>query len=124
MSKFQLFDAVILKEALKLNESVTAPKGTQGAVVEILQNGEAYLVELFGQWVKATDDGSLIEVSQDDPEAFRSTLDVETIYPYQIDKQETVKLQLLQLLDSLPEETLIQVKDFAEFLSHKQKQPV
>ena len=72
----------------------------------------------------------MIEASQDDPEAFRDTLDVETLYPHQInlvnvhqqsDKQK-VRQQLLALLELLPEASILQVKDFTEFLCYKQKQ--
>jgi hypothetical protein len=71
----------------------------------------------------------MIEASQDDPEAFRDTLDVETIYPHQInlvnahqqiDKQKVTQ-QLLALLELLPEESILQVKDFTEFLCYKQQ---
>ncbi|MFN4787824.1 MAG: hypothetical protein ACK6BN_05980 [Pseudanabaena sp.] len=71
----------------------------------------------------------MIEASQDAPESFRDTLDVETLYPHQInpinshqqsDKQK-VKQQLLELLELLPEESILQVKDFTEFLCNKQQ---
>jgi hypothetical protein len=34
-----------------------APAGTPGAIVEIFKDGEAYLVELFGVWVKQARQG-------------------------------------------------------------------
>ncbi len=98
-------------------------------LLQIFKDGEAYLVELFGGWLKLTNEGDMIEASQDDPEAFRDTLDVETLYPHQItpinahqqsDKQK-VKQQLLALLELLPEESILQVKEFTEFLCYKQK---
>ncbi|TYQ26943.1 hypothetical protein [Pseudanabaena sp. UWO310] len=91
--------------------------------MEIFKDGAAYLVELFGGWLKLTTEGDMIETSQDDPEAFRDTIDVETLYPHQInpinapqqsDKQK-VKQQLLALLEILPEESILQVKDFTDF---------
>jgi hypothetical protein len=130
MSKFQIFDSVTLNQDIQLHAGGIAPQGTDGAIVEIFKDGEAYLVELFGGWLKFTTEGDAIETAQDDPEAFRDTLDVETIYPYQInlvnvdqrsDKQK-VKQQLLALLDLLPEESILQVKDFTEFLCYKQQQ--
>jgi hypothetical protein len=130
MSKFQMFDSVTLNQDIQLQTGGIAPQGTDGAIVEIFKDGEAYLVELFGGWLKFTTEGDAIETSQDDPEAFRDTLDVETIYPHQInlvnvdqqsDKQK-VKQQLLALLDLLPEESILQVKDFTEFLCYKQQQ--
>lgn len=130
MSKFQMFDSVTLNQDIQLHDGGIAPQGTDGAIVEIFEDGEAYLVELFGGWLKLTNEGDMIEASQDDPEAFRDTLDVETLYPHQInpvnahqqiDKQK-VKQQLLALLELLPEESILQIKDFTEFLCYKQKQ--
>jgi len=129
MSKFQMFDSVTLNQDIQLHAGGIAPQGTDGAIVEIFKDGEAYLVELFGGWLKFTTEGEMIEASQDDPKAFRDTLDVETIYPHQInlvnvdqhsDKQK-VRQQLLALLELLPEESILQVKDFTEFLCYKQK---
>ncbi len=129
MSKFQMFDSVTLNQDIQLSRGETAPRGTDGAIVEIFKDGEAYLVELFGGWLKFTTEGNMIEASQDDPEAFRDTLDVEMLCPHQInlinahqqsDKQK-VKQQLLALLELLPEESILQVKDFTEFLCYKQQ---
>lgn len=130
MSKFQMFDSVTLNQDIQLHTGGIAPQGTDGAIVEVFKDGEAYLVELFGGWLKLTTEGDMIEASQDDPDALRDTLDVETIYPHQInlvnahqqsDKQK-VKQQLLGLLELLPEESILQVKDLTEFLCYKQKQ--
>ena len=130
MSKFQMFDSVTLNQDIQLRSGGVAPQGTDGAIVEIFKDGEAYLVELFGGWLKFTTEGEMIETSQDDPKAFRDTLDLETIYPHQInlvnvDQQSDkhkVKQQLLALLELLPEESILQVKDFTEFLCYKQQQ--
>ncbi len=124
-----MFDSVSLNQDIQLHSGEIAPQGTDGAIVEIFKDGEAYLVELFGGWLKFTNEGETIETSQDDPESFRDTLDVETLYPHQInpisdhqqsDKQK-VKEQLLALLELLPEESILQVKDFTEFLCSKQQ---
>jgi molybdopterin-guanine dinucleotide biosynthesis protein len=91
MSKSQMFDSVILNQDIQLHSGGTAPQETDGAIVEIFKDGE----------------GEMIEASRDDPEAIRDTLDVETLYPHQInsinanqqsDKQK-VKQQLLALLE-------------------------
>ena len=125
MSKFQMFDSVTLNQDIQLHSGGIAPQGTDGAIVEIFKDGEAYLVELFGGWLKFTSEGEMIEASQDDSESFRDTIDVETLYPHQInahkqsDKQK-VKQQLLALLELLPEESILQVKEFTEFLCYKQ----
>ena len=84
MSKFQIFDFVTLNQDIQLHTGGIAPQRTDGAIVEIFKDGEAYLVELFGGWLKFTAEGDMIETSQDDPESFRDTLDVETLYPHQI----------------------------------------
>jgi len=129
MSKFQMFDSVTLNQDIQLHSGEIAPQGTDGAIVEIFKDGEAYLVELFCGWLKLTPEGDLIDTSQDDPEAFRDTLDVETLYPHQINpvnahqqiEKQKVKQQLLALLELLPEESILQVKDFTEFLCYKQQ---
>ncbi len=128
MSKFQMFDSVTLNQDIQLHSGGIAPQGTDGAIVEIFKDGEAYLVELFGGWLKFTTEGNMIEASQDDLEAFRDTLDVEMLYPHQInlesehqrDKQK-VKEQLLALLELLPKESILQVKEFTEFLCYNQR---
>ena len=48
MSKFQMFDSVTLNQEIQLHSGGIAPQGTDGAIVEIFKDGEAYLVELFG----------------------------------------------------------------------------
>jgi hypothetical protein len=52
MSLFQLFDAVHLKEPILLAGGESVAAGTAGAIVEVLRDGEAFMVELFGGWVK------------------------------------------------------------------------
>ncbi len=48
MSKFQMFDSVTLNQDIQLHAGGIAPQGTDGAIVEIFKDGEAYLVELLG----------------------------------------------------------------------------
>ncbi|MCY7386149.1 MAG: DUF4926 domain-containing protein [Microcoleus sp. CAN_BIN18] len=84
MSQFKLFDAVNLIEAVALTDGGIAPPETAGAIVEIFKNGEAYLVELFGGWVKAEVGGDFIPATQDEPGAFMETIGVETVYPHQL----------------------------------------
>ncbi len=127
MTKFQMFDSVTLNQDIQLSRSETAPRGTDGAIVEIFKDGEAYLVELFDGWLKFNTEGDVIETSQDDPEAFRDTLDVEVVYPHQLElvakehtAEQTAKIQLFTLVNSLSEDKILQVKEFAEFLYQKQ----
>ncbi|HBY92703.1 MAG TPA: hypothetical protein DEP84_01870 [Chloroflexi bacterium] len=127
MTPFQLFDSVKLREAIPLSDGGVAPEGTPGTVVEVLDDGEAYLVELFGEWVKPDAQGTFVSSDRDDPEAFMETLGVETIYPHQLrlvkPASETVgaRVQLLSVADELSQELLEEVVDFAEFLRQKQQ---
>lgn len=128
MSQFQLFDAVKLKETLTLSDGDIAPEGTPGAIVEVFNDGEAYLVELFGSWVKADIQGDFTLANRDEPNSFMETIGVETVSPQKLrlvkPARETmgVKAHLLAVLDNLPEESLAEVRDFAEFLQQKQQQ--
>ncbi|WP_293134217.1 DUF2281 domain-containing protein [Microcoleus sp. bin38.metabat.b11b12b14.051] len=126
MSKFQLFDAVSLTEPITLTDGGIAPPETAGAIVEIFKNGEAYLVELFGGWVKAEVGGDFVTATQDEPESFMETIGVETVYPHQLQlvksarKITGVREQLMSVLDNLSDELVAEVRDFAEFLEQKQ----
>lgn len=123
--KFNSFDTVKLKEPISLTEGGTAEIDTTGTIVEIFNNGEAYLVELFGDWVKYDEQDNLISADRDDPTAFVETIGVETVYPHQLSlvkpAEETIGVrgQLFAVLETLPEDKLAQIKDFAEFLKSK-----
>ncbi|MGL5058826.1 MAG: hypothetical protein ACRC62_02500 [Microcoleus sp.] len=128
MSKFKLFDAVHLTEGIALTDGEIAPPETTGAIVEVFKNGEAYLVELFGGWVKADIGGDFIPATQDEPGAFMETIAVETVYPHQLKLVKSasemmgVREQLMVVLDNLSDDLVAEVRDFAEFLQHKQEQ--
>jgi hypothetical protein len=130
MSQFELFDSVKLKEDIPLEEGGTAPEGCVGSIVEVFNDGEAYMVELFGQWVTDTDSGDFVESTRDAPDSFMETIGVETVAPHQIrlvtPARETVgvRVQLLALMDELPENTLEEVRNFAEFLKSKRIEPM
>jgi hypothetical protein len=125
MTQFQLFDAVKLREPLLLAEGGTAAVDTPGAIVEVFNQGEAYMVELFGEWVKTDAEGQFIPVDPHEPGAFMETLGVETVAPQQIclvkPAQETVgaRAKLLAILEVLPDALLEEVWEFAEFLQYK-----
>ena len=125
MSEFQLFDSIKLTEALSLETGVTAPIGSPGAVVEMFNNGEAYLVELFGGWVMAEVGKDFSPADQNNPNSFMETIGFATVYPYQIDLVKSVgeingiRSQLLALMDELSEAKLEKVRDFAESLKSK-----
>ena len=84
MSKFQLFDGVKLTEDIPLTDGRIAPIGTVGAIVEVLKDGEAYLVELFGDWVKYDEQGNFVSATQTEKGAFMETIGVEIVYPHQL----------------------------------------
>ena len=48
MSQFQLFDNVQLLESVTLVEGEVVLESKPGAIVEVFNAGEAFLVELFG----------------------------------------------------------------------------
>lgn len=84
MNKFQLFDSVKLNEAIALSDGGTAPEGTIGAIVEVFNDGEAYMVELFDGWVKYDPTEMLVPADAHDSESFLKTIAVETVYPQQL----------------------------------------
>lgn len=126
MSQFQLFDAVKLTSEILLEEGGTAPEGCMGSIVEVFDDGEAYMVELFGGWVVDTEDGDFIPSTREAVDSFMETIGVETLLPHQIRlvtparEAVGVRAQLLALVDELPETTLEEVRNFAEFLKGKQ----
>jgi hypothetical protein len=84
MSKFQLFDGVKLTEEIPLTDGGIAPINTSGAVVEVLKDGEAYIVELFGNWVKYDREGNIVPSIQKEKEVFMETIGVEIVRPHQL----------------------------------------
>ena len=53
---------------------MNASRGNGWAIVEVFNDGEAFLVKLFGNWVKYDSQGDFIVAEQDDPEAFMETI--------------------------------------------------
>jgi len=125
--QFQLFDGVKLTEEIPLTDGGTAPAGTIGAIVEVLNNGEAYIVELFGGWVKYDEEQNFVPAERDEDNSFMETIGVETVYPHQliltVPARETmpVKEHLSAILDDLSEDLLTEVRNFAESLQLKQQ---
>ena len=127
MTQINLFDTVKLTEDIHLLDGGLASSGTIGTIVEVYNNGEAYEVELFGNWVKYDEQGKFVPSEREDPDSFVETIGIETVYPHQIclfkPASETVGIwaQLLAILEDLSERSLAEVKNFAEFLKHKQR---
>ncbi|MGB7416324.1 MAG: hypothetical protein WA902_19125 [Thermosynechococcaceae cyanobacterium] len=133
MEQFQLLDQVQLLEPITLSGDFdnalepkdTAPIGAVGTVVEVLEPGQAFLVELFGDWVKLQESEGLCRATAKDEGAFRETLGVEVVRPQQmllLQRSNVVKVGLFELLDDMPEELLAEVQVFAEFLRYKRQQ--
>jgi hypothetical protein len=85
MANYELFDSVRLREAVSLADGQRIETGTQGVVVELFQDGQAYLVELFGGWVKVDHDGDLVPANANDPQAFTETVGLATLTSQQIE---------------------------------------
>lgn len=121
----KLFDTVRLREDINLGHEVHAPAGTLGSIVEVLNQGEAYLVECFGNWVKYDAEGNFESSNREDSEAFVETIGVEILYPHQLqlvklaEESVGVRAQLLTLIEDMPEVLLEEVKDFAEFIRQR-----
>lgn len=126
MTQFSLFDQVQLTEPITLTDFVsnaidasdTASVGTTGTIVEVLAPNEAFLVELFGDWVIFKDANELCRAQPEEEGAFRETIGVETVRPDQMAllPQKSAKEDLFQLLESMPESLLEEVQVFAESL--------
>jgi len=130
MEQFELFDQVQLTEAIPLSGEMSnalepltvAPMGTVGTIVEVLEPGEAFLVELFGDWVSLEEGAGLVRSTPDHSTAFRETLGVEVVKAAQmklLHRPSAVKGDLFRLLDAMPESLLAEVQDFAEFLQQR-----
>ena len=83
--QYKLFDSVKLKESIPLTDGGMAEAGTVGAIVEVLEEGEAYLVELFGGWVKYDELENLVPAASQSPGTFKETIGVETVAPQQLE---------------------------------------
>jgi hypothetical protein len=122
MNQLNLFDTVKLTQEIKTDKGDTLSENTVGTIVEIYNEGEAYEVELFGDWVEYDQTGQFIPSNPQSPNAFVETIAVETLYPYQVTLVKAasqtvgIRAQLLALLDELSEDKLTQVRDFAETL--------
>lgn len=130
MTQFNLFDRVRLLEPITLISDMSnaievtdvASIGTVGNIVEVLEPGKAFLVELFGDWIVSESEEGLRRAKADDDGAFRETIGVETVYSQQIEllqRSDIVKARLFQLLEELPESLLPKVQEFAESLRDK-----
>jgi len=67
-----------------LEPSELAPAVAVGTIVEVLEPGQAFLVELFGDWVKLRKSDGLCRAEAQEEGAFRETLGVEVVYPQQM----------------------------------------
>lgn len=122
MNPLNLFDTVKLVQEIITYQGDNIPQNTVGTIVEVHNQGEAYEVELFGNWVKYDSQGNIIPSNIQNPHAFVEAIAVETLHPHQVTLVKTAnqtvgtRAQLLAILDELSEEKLNQVRDFAETL--------
>lgn len=127
MAALKLFDTVKLNEAVALGEGSMAPEGTMGVIVERLGAGEAFLVELFGDWVETEASEIAAPSSEVSADKYMETIGIVTAQPQQLTRvkaaAETMgaRGRLLVALEALPETSVEEVADFAEFLEHRQR---
>ena len=121
-----MFDLVELSEPISIHGDFTnsleqytmIPAGTTGTIVEVLEEDQAYLVELWGNWIRCQDNQKLEQVKPDSQDKFRETLGVEVVYIHQleiVEKPRQFRGDLLNLLENLPEELLAEVKILLSF---------
>ncbi|MEO1394804.1 MAG: hypothetical protein AAFV90_18010 [Cyanobacteria bacterium J06634_5] len=141
MEQFNLLDQVRLLKPIALesgfSNALTAQDealiGTTGTIVEVLEPGQAFLVELFGDWVKLEPSEGLRRAQATEEGAFQETLGVEVVrvstgeasptrQMTRLKPSNVVKVGLFRLLDEMPEELLEEVQTFAEFLSYRQQE--
>jgi len=127
MPQFQLFDAIKLTHSVVLDDGSLAPIETPGAVVEVLDEGNGYLVELFGGWVRRDALGSTVRALPEEKGAFQQTLDVVMLTAAEmalvLPAMQSVgpQTQLLSIVEELPQEVVAEIVNFAQFLRHKQR---
>ncbi len=128
--EFALFDAVELTESITLAEGQVVPVGASGAIVEVLERGEAYLVELFGGWVQRNREGYLVAAQPEELAAFVETLGVALIPPAHLRLRQSAdqtvgeRARLYAVVEGMPAHLVKEVADFAEFLYQKTTRPV
>ncbi|MEL6555153.1 MAG: hypothetical protein AAFQ63_17065 [Cyanobacteria bacterium J06621_11] len=52
-----------------------------GSIVEVLNDGEAYMVELFGGWVTDAEDGDFAPSTREAVDSFMETIGIEILSP-------------------------------------------
>ena len=75
-------------------------KGSRGAVVHCYSDGQAFEVEFDGEGIES----HILTLERTDIQLERAT----------------IQAQVIELLAGLPEDLLLEVRDFAEFLQQKQ----
>ncbi len=125
MRPFQVLDSVKLTEALQLVSGETAPIGSPGTIVEVVNPHKIYRVELLGQWVRAELDGDFFIAEPSADQSYMESIGIETVYSHLIQiikpapELSDIRGQLLTLIHELPEPKLKEVRDFAEFLKSR-----
>ena len=107
MEQLELFDQVQLVEAIALGGAMSnaleplemAPVGMIGTIVEVLELGDTFWVELFGDWVSLEDGAGLVRATRDNPTAIRETEVVKAAQMHLWLRPSAVKGDLFRLLD-------------------------
>ena len=77
-NQFELFDGVRVKTNTLDSDGALIPAGTTGTVMDVLDNGTAYLVELLGDWTATQDSTTFVMLAEAEvPDIFRESLGVE-----------------------------------------------
>ncbi len=93
--------------------------------MEVLGNGKAYIVELFGDWVKYNEQGDFVPAIQEEADSFMETIGIETAYPHQliltIPARETMGIRehLTAVLDNLSDDLVAEVRDESRVFAAK-----
>lgn len=87
--RFELFDVVrVIADPLDSHDSPIAV-GTTGTIMDVLEDGQSYLVELLGDWDGTEDAATFVLLAAVDvPDIFRETLGIEI---FSADQLELVK---------------------------------
>lgn len=84
--RFDLFDVVRVIDRSLDTHSSKIQTGTTGTIMEVLEDGQAYLVELMGDWSGTDDAATLVLLAEAEvPDIFRETLGIEVFRAEQLE---------------------------------------
>ncbi|MEO1394805.1 MAG: DUF4926 domain-containing protein [Cyanobacteria bacterium J06634_5] len=95
----------LTRDIQELGSGKVVPKGSRGAVVHCYRDTQGFEVEFMDD---TGENSSVLTVEKSDIQLDRTT----------------IHSQVTELLNYLPEDLLAEVRDFAEYLQHKQSKKV